>query len=240
MQLLIKLLISMCLLMFAACGNASDKSEIALPVADGAGLVFDPVELDMGTVLEGEKATATLLIRNNGKEFTQIVKVESSCGCTTTEPETRMLAGGTFTPLHVEVDTFGKTGDIRKSITMTDQDGVQTVAWLTFHVKENPHAMGENRSIFDGKCAACHVEPARGKVVGSEIYTAVCVMCHGVNAKGAYAPSLRELDDAAMLTGLISNGTGSPHMPAFAKGKGGPLSDMQISALVNWIISLDE
>jgi len=239
-QLLIKFLIAMCLLMFTLYGNASEKMKSDLSIVESKGLVFDPMELDMGTVLEGEKATATLLIRNNGEGLAQIVKVDSSCGCTTVEPETRMLLAGAFTPLHVEVDTFGKLGDIRKSITMTDQYGNQSTAWLSLHVKMNPHAMGKNRSIFDGKCAACHAEPARGKLMGLEIYAAVCVMCHGVGAKGAYAPSLLAIDDEDGLSALIANGTGTHHMPAFAKEKGGPLSVEQVSALAKWIISLDE
>ena len=230
----------MLLCVFSACSHASEKIDlISMPVVD-AGLVFDPIELDMGDVLEGEKATATILIRNNGDGFAQIVKVESSCGCTTVEPETQMLAGGAFTPLHVEVDTFGKLGDIRKSITMTDQYGKQSTAWLMLHVTKNPHVMGENRSIFDGKCAACHAAPAKGKVLGFEIYTAVCVMCHGAGAKGAYAPSLLAINDEDTLSALIANGTGTHHMPAFAQNKGGPLSEKQINALAKWIISLDE
>ncbi len=203
-------------------------------------LVFDPSELDLGEAVEGEKVTATLLIRNNSQGFAQIVKVESSCGCTTAEPETRMLSPGSFTALHIEVDSFGKRGDVRKSITMIDQYGKKSIAWLTLHVKPNPHAMGENRSIFDGECASCHVEPAKGKVLGSDIYKAVCVMCHGAGAKGAYAPSLLAMHDEDVLRELIANGTGTHHMPAFAQKKGGPLTQKQISVLAKWIISLDE
>jgi len=209
-------------------------------VVNTSSLVFDPSELDLGEVVEGEKVTATLLIRNNGQGFAQIVKVESSCGCTTVEPETRMLSAGSFTPLHIEVDTLGKRGDVRKSITMIDQYGKKSSAWLTLHVKSNPHVMGNTRSIFDGKCAACHVAPAKGKVLGSDIYMAVCVMCHGVGAKGAYAPSLLEINDEDVLSELIANGTGTHHMPAFAQKKGGPLTQKQISVVAKWIISLDE
>ncbi|MDQ6967391.1 MAG: DUF1573 domain-containing protein [Mariprofundaceae bacterium] len=244
MKLSLTALIGICLLVIMGCDVASsapaEKTVSDLPVEKSTGLVFDPVALDMGTVLEGEKASATLLIRNNGQDFSQIVKVESSCGCTTAEPETRMLAPGAFTLLHIEVDTLAKRGDIRKSITMTDQNGVQSIAWLSLHVKENPHALGEKRSIFDGKCASCHAEPAKGKTLGLEIYTAVCVMCHGVAAKGGYAPSLRGLDDVDVLRNLIANGTGTQHMPAFSKKEGGPLTHKQISRLVKWIISLDE
>jgi len=238
MKLLLSVLISMFL--FSICSHAYEKTDAAPNVVVGAGLVFDPVELDMGNVLEGEKAIATILIRNNGHGFAQIVKVESSCGCTTVEPETQMLAAGAFTALHIEVDTLGKRGDIRKSITMTDQNGKKSTAWLTLHVQSNPHAMGENRSIFDGICASCHVEPAKGKVLGSEIYTAVCVMCHGLGARGGYAPSLLAINDEDALSSLIANGTGTHHMPAFTQEKGGPLTQKQINALAKWIISLDE
>ncbi len=239
-QVLVNFLMAVLLFILAACDDVSKQTQNDKLVIEEGGLVFDPIELNMGTVLEGEKATATILIRNDGHNFSQIVKVESSCGCTTAEPEMRMLAGGAFTALHIEVDTFGKRGDIRKSITMTDQHGKKRTAWLSLHIKSNPHAMNESRSIFDGKCASCHVEPAKGKTVGSEIYAAVCVMCHGVGAKGAYAPSLLKFKDAGVLGAIISHGTGTHHMPAFAKEKGGPLSAMQISALSKWIISLDE
>jgi len=78
------------------------------------------------------------------------------------------------------------------------------------------------------------------EVLGFEIYTAVCVMCHGVGAQGAYAPSLRAINDEDVLSELIANGTGSHHMPAFTQKKGGPLTQKQISALAKWLISLDE
>jgi len=203
-------------------------------------LVFDPVEVDLGHVVEGEKVNATLLIRNNGNDFEQIVKVESSCGCTTAEPETRMLAAGAFTPLHIEIDTFGKRGEVRKSITMTDQKGREQTAWLKLNVQENPHAMNDKRSIFDGKCAQCHAEPAQGRVGGGDIYIAVCAMCHGEKGRGAYAPELVGKYDMSTLSKLIAKGTGSHHMPAFAKENGGPLSVKQIHALSKWLISLDE
>jgi len=239
MQIFINIFLCLSLWVIAGCDDHSQEIPTVSHM-EGGKLVFDPTELQMGEVLEGEKATATLLIRNNGDDFAQIVKLESSCGCTTLEPETRMLAAGSFTPLHVEVDTFGKLGEIRKSITMTDQHGVTSTAWLTLSVLENPHSMNNGRSIFDGKCAACHVAPAKGKRTGLEIYTAVCKMCHGLNAAGRSAPSLLHFTDVDSLGFLISNGTGTQHMPAFTQKKGGPLDDQQISTLTKWIISLDE
>ena len=208
--------------------------------AEAEGLVFDPKELDMGEVFEGEKTKAVLLIRNNSDSILQIAKIESSCGCTAAEPESWMLAAGEFTPLHIVVDTFGKLGDVRKSITLTDGQGRETTAWLTLHVKKSAHAMVTNRSIFDGECASCHFDAAQGKTTGKAIYDAVCVMCHGVDGAGGYAPKLRGQYHKETFIHLLANGTGTQHMPAFAKKKGGPLDDKQISALTEWMLSLDE
>jgi len=203
-------------------------------------LVFDPQELDLGDVVEGETIRATILIRNNGNAFAQITSIESSCGCTTAEPEVRMLETGSFTPLHIEIDTFGKHGDVRKSITMIDGEGVKTTAWLHLHVKNSSHALADKRSIFDAKCATCHASPAQGKVTGADIYKAVCVMCHGERAQGGYAPNLQHFKHLNELIALIGHGTGTHHMPAFAKQNAGPLTQKQISTLAKWIISLDE
>ncbi|MDX8396734.1 MAG: DUF1573 domain-containing protein [Mariprofundaceae bacterium] len=240
MVVLLRVLVALWLLGLAACDDVTKKVSNEVVAAVDGGLVFEPIELDMGDVIEGDKLEATLLIRNNSDDFSHIIKVESSCGCTTAEPEMKILAAGAFTLLHVEVDSFGKRGDIRKSITVTDQKGRETTAWLSMHVKKNSHTMDIKRSIFDGKCAACHVAPALGKSLGKDIYTAVCEMCHGVDAQGAYAPSLRSYEADIVLATVISNGTGTHHMPAFAQDLGGPLSQKQINTLAQWIISLDE
>ncbi len=202
-------------------------------------LIFDPQVLDLGKVLEGDKISAQVLIRNTGKKTHQIVQLESSCGCTSIEPDTRMLSAGGFTSLHIEIDSFGKRGDVKKSIVLTDEQGNQSTVWLHLHVANNPHAMNSQRSLFDSSCKTCHFNPAQGKQTGRAIYAAVCVMCHGQNATGDYAPSLRQHDFSA-LQYIISHGTGTHHMPAFSQNKGGPLSTRQINALSRWIISLDD
>jgi len=203
-------------------------------------LLFDPSDLNLGDVLEGEKISASVLIRNTGNRSNQIVHIESSCGCTAVEPDTRMLAAGAFTNLHIDIDTFGKRGEVKKSIVLTDQKGNQSTLWLHLYVKENPHAMHSQRSLFDGSCGSCHFDPAQGKQTGAAIYAAVCVMCHGIEGQGAYAPRLVGHHDINVLEQLIGHGTGTNHMPAFSQKLGGPLSARQINALSRWIISLDD
>jgi mono/diheme cytochrome c family protein len=217
--------------------GAAEKS-VALPMQEG--LVLDPPELDLGQAREGEKVHATLLIRNNGSGFAQIASIETSCGCTTAEPGTRMLAPGAFTRLSVEVDTFGKRGKTRKWIKVIDGMGREATAWLTLTTLGNPHLQAKGRTLFDGKCASCHYQPAVGLTSGAAIYKAVCAMCHGAGAKGAYAPELTRFRDAALLKQKVALGNGTTHMPAFARKAGGPLDEKQLDALVQWLLSLDE
>jgi len=230
-------------LMLFSCAEQSREAvnqEMDEPVAQASSLVFEPAVVDMGTLMEGDDVVAYLRVRNSGETMQQIVDVQTSCGCSVAEPEESLLMPGGFTRIRVTIDTFAKQDDIRKWVLLTDADGKTSKAWLTFAVRPNPHLAGSKRSIFDGKCATCHFEPAKGKVAGVDIYGAVCAMCHGVNGKGGTAPAINHIGDSDIFSALIANGTGSQHMPGFARKAGGPLSEKQISALSRWLSTLDE
>jgi len=202
-------------------------------------LHIQPEVLDMGSVKEGVEAKGRLFIRNNSDTTITITDVQSSCGCTVVEPKSKVLAAGAFTVLEVTIDSTVKQGDVKKSVQVTDSTGNVAKAILKLRVTENPHLVREGRGLFDGKCAACHVDPVQGKVTGKSIYDAACLMCHGEGAKGAYAPALRGHEDVTALKYLISHGTGSPQMPGFAKKQGGPLTQKQVLTLSKWLLSLD-
>ncbi len=205
-----------------------------------SGLVLDPVMQDLGEIEEGRQVMAAVLIRNHTEETMQIVSVEASCGCTRAVPDRYVLAPGEFTMLNIEVDTTGKTGRVKKSVVVTDQAGRRSTAWLRMTVRPSAHGREMARhTIFDGACARCHAEPARGLRNGRAIYQAVCAMCHGVDARGDYAPDLRHIRDADVLRATIREGADPRHMPGFARENGGPLTDAQISSLVKWLLSLD-
>jgi len=203
-------------------------------------LIFDPKILHLHDVLEGKKVEQQILIRNIGQSSHRIVRIESSCGCTTAEPEMRILEAGGFTSVRIDIDTFGKTGEVKKTLSLLDEQGRKSTLLVYLHVQPNPHLSADKRSIFDGSCAACHFAPAAGKTQGVEIYAAVCVMCHGEQGQGGYAPRLIGYHNQDALNHLIAHGTGSTHMPAFSKKQGGPLTTRQINALSRWIISLDD
>ncbi|MDX8396471.1 MAG: DUF1573 domain-containing protein [Mariprofundaceae bacterium] len=202
-------------------------------------LHVQPEMLDMGSILEGEEAKATFIIRNNSEKMIELNDVETSCGCTAAKPNTRVLPPGGFTQLQISIDTTAKLGNIKKWIRVTDSAGHEAKVWLSFKVKASEHASKANHGIFDGKCATCHFDPAQGKIDGANIYAAVCAMCHGKDAVGAYAPSLRHHNDINVLQQLIAEGTGTQHMPGFGKKVSGPLNEKQLRTLSEWLLSLD-
>ncbi|MDX8401949.1 MAG: c-type cytochrome [Mariprofundaceae bacterium] len=226
-------------LLLAACATppAHGGGEAASP---GSVLVFEPSHVDFGTVRMGEAVEGWLRIRNSGERMMQIAAVETSCGCTTAEPEERLLPPGGFTRLHVTIDTFAKRGEVRKWVEVIDATGRRSRAVIRLRVlpAEHPAAMTVGRSLFAGDCARCHAEPARGLRHGAAIYRAVCAMCHGEGGKGGYAPRLAGLD-AAVIQDIVTEGGGTPAMPAFSAARGGPLDAAQIEALVEWLSGLD-
>lgn len=218
---------------------AGCSQHAAAQAEKSSALVFEPPRQDLGTLREGEPAVLYLRVRNSGERVAQIVDLQASCGCTTAEPESRLLMPGDFTRVKITIDTFAKQNKIQKRITLTDDLGLQSSALLTMRVVENPHAAASQRSIFDGKCASCHAEPARGLRDGAAIFAAVCAMCHGERGGGASGPDLRG-HEAVMLARVIAVGTGTHHMPGFARRAGGPLTPAQIDALSRWLATLDE
>ncbi len=231
-------------LLIAGCvaltGCAQAPNPEPRPSAQDAALVFEPDEVDLGTVHAGQTAEGWLRVRNRSDRMAQIVRVETSCGCTAAEPEERVLAPGAFTRLHVRIDTFAKRGGIEKWVDLIDAGGGRSRA--TVRLRVLPAVGGASntggRSLFAGSCARCHAEPADGLADGAALYRAVCAMCHGPDGAGAYAPRLAGMP-ADAIAHVLREGTGSAAMPAFARDRGGPLDGAQISALASWLSGLD-
>ncbi len=209
------------------------------PTAQHSPLVFEPAQTDLGTIPEGKKAVTYLRVRNSSDQMQQIIDIQASCGCTTAEPETRLIMPGDFTRIKVTIDTFAKQNHVQKRITLTDAHGLSSEATLTMRITRSPHAAIGNRSIFDAPCARCHAEPAQGKTEGAALFAAVCAMCHGKQAEGASGPNLHHHARQA-LQQIITHGTGNHYMPAFARRYGGPLTTEQIAAISRWLAALDE
>jgi mono/diheme cytochrome c family protein len=77
---------------------------------------------------------------------------------------------------------------------------------------------------------------------GKKLYDQDCAVCHGDRAQGRVGATLAKdfpgIRVDALLKEIISNGVQGSVMPAWAKSKGGPLSDAEIDDIVAYIRSL--
>ena len=232
------ILFFMTVVLLASCAMIKDQAPKQAQVIMPA-LHIQPELYLLGDVKEGESAVASFLIRNNSAQPVTLVDIQAACGCTVAAPESYMIMPGSFTVLKVSVDTTAKADNIKKTVHIRDSLGNTAEAVLEFNVVENPHGLkGNIKGIFDGQCASCHFTPLLGKKDGAEIYRLGCAMCHGKDAEGAYAMSLRGFSSHSALKTLIGEGIGKPQMPGFAKKHGGPLTEVQLDALAHWLMQL--
>lgn len=81
---------------------------------------------DFGTVQQGSIARYKLQITNEGKDTLHIRKIRSSCGCTTGDPDRRVLGPMESATIQVSFNTFGREGYHSKSVTIITNDPLQT------------------------------------------------------------------------------------------------------------------
>lgn len=77
---------------------------------------------DFGTIKEGAQAQHTFLLANEGKKPLSIISVNTSCGCTVSDVEKRLLEPGESTQVTVAFDSKGYSGEIRQYIYIGTDD----------------------------------------------------------------------------------------------------------------------
>ena len=77
---------------------------------------------DFGSVFEGIAVEHTFMIENTGDELLEISGIRASCGCTTTDLDTKSIGPGESVALDVLINTTGFGGTISKSITVYSND----------------------------------------------------------------------------------------------------------------------
>ena len=98
-------------------------------------------------------------------------------------------------------------------------------------------AKADRQAVFRGDCATCHVKPGDGKY-GKTLYDAVCGICHDAKDRASMVPDLHTIKTATNVDfwqTWIAHGKAGSLMPAFSTGDGGPLSDMQIMSLAQYL-----
>jgi len=205
------------------------------------------------TAKPGElSAHFTFSLTNTTDAEVTITSVRTSCGCTVAKLPTvpwhiPAKTNGTF---DVTVDLRGKTGVLTKTVTVESSAGFR---FLTVRVSvpggavpSTPMAdrarnmqmsMADRQAVFKGDCAACHWQPVIGKQ-GEALYKAGCAVCHDAEHRASMVPNLRALNhptDHDYWKNWVTNGKPGTLMPAFGTQGGGPLTDIQIDSLVEYL-----
>jgi mono/diheme cytochrome c family protein len=209
-------------------------------------------------------ARFTFYVTNISDQTVIITNLVRSCGCTEAlmPAQPWVLAPGTNGPIQATIDLRGKSGMITKQLTVQSSVGWKVLvlevniplpasASQPTNSPPKPAAakveMNRERSmelatldrqaVFKGDCASCHAMPTAGKL-GHELYQAGCAICHEAENRAAMVPDLHALKQA--LTALewkqwIADSKPGSFMPAFAMAHGGPLTDEQITSLVDYL-----
>jgi mono/diheme cytochrome c family protein len=184
------------------------------------------------------------------QEFT-LTFVQTTCGCTVPKIQWPMKIGpGGHVEIPISMDVRGKTGVVTKGVTIYTDRG-QKVVLVKATILPGDNTMGaldrernqqlalaDPQAIFKGDCARCHVEPVIGKM-GKELYTTACGICHEAEHRATMVPDLHALKvtpNAEYWRLFITQGKPGTLMPGFAQAKGGPLSEMQVNSLVDYLV----
>jgi len=183
-----------------------------------------------------------------------ILEVHPSCGCTTAQlpPLPWIIPGGTNAQFGLTVNVAGKTGTMTKTVTVrTDKGFKMLMLQITIlppviptqsdadRARALEMAKADRQTVFRGDCLACHVKPGEGKY-GKNLYDAVCAICHEGERRASVVPDLHHITTPTNVDfwqTWIAHGKAGSLMPAFSTTDGGPLSNMQITSLVQYLAS---
>ena len=113
-------------------------------------------------------------------------------------------------------------------------------------IKNMQSALSDRQVVFKNKdCAKCHADPALDKnglaVLGQPLYNGVCANCHDSPQRASMVPDLKDSRRATHPKSpedwrkWIASGRVGSMMPAFSKSEGGPLTEQQITSLVDYL-----
>jgi mono/diheme cytochrome c family protein len=181
-----------------------------------------------------------------------ILSVRPSCGCTTTKlpPLPWTLAPGTNGQIEATVNLTAPSGTLYKTLAVsTDKGSKMLMLKITIQpfvmpavseaerARNMQTALANRQAVFKGECITCHVRQGDGKY-GQALYEADCAICHESEHRATMVPDLHALKTPTNFEfwrTWITHGKPGSLMPAFSTLDGGPLSDMQIASLANYL-----
>ncbi|MCU0771065.1 MAG: DUF1573 domain-containing protein [Verrucomicrobia bacterium] len=182
-----------------------------------------------------------------------VTAVRTSCGCTVPKlpPMPWTLPPGASGQIEVTMNLAGKSGMVIKTVTVTTDQGFDTL-YVRTNIEEPPAGvMGQSerlrnlqvatanrQAVFQGDCATCHATPALNKM-GAELFHTACGICHEAEHRASMVPDLKNLNketNADYWRTWITSSADGKLMPAFAIENGGILNAMQIESLVEHLV----
>lgn len=214
--------------------------------------IFVIKDLTLITNGMGNTATVTTITNSITPRPITILEVRPSCGCTTAEmpPRPWTLQPGESGQMKFSLHLAGKMGTLFKTVgVMTDQGKrdlmlrVNITAPKKIEMTEAQRAAGiaastaDRQAVFKGDCASCHTKNIEGRY-GQELFKNACAICHEAEHRATMVPDLANLKvptDVEFWRSWITFGKPGSLMPAFAQSQGGPLSDLQIASLAQYL-----
>jgi mono/diheme cytochrome c family protein len=221
------------------------------PLPDGV-LAFDATLKSVDAIEGSDFARFTFSFTNVTPDVVTILNVHPSCGCTTAElpPVPWSLAPGTNGEIKLSVNLAGKMGTLFKTVNFATDKGKRDLMLrinLTpapkIEMTEEQKAAGiaaakvDRQAIFKGDCAECHTKNIQGKF-GQKLFRSACGICHEAEHRATMVPDLAKLTvptNEEFWRTWITYGKPGSLMPAFALSQGGPLNDLQIASLAQYL-----
>jgi mono/diheme cytochrome c family protein len=215
-------------------------------------LAWDSISKETNVTADVSNAHFVFNFTNISAGNVVILNVRASCGCTTMQlpPLPWIIPAGTNGQIGAIVNFAGKSGPLLKTVTVTSDKGfltlmlkinIQPTVLPTLTADERERnliaAKADRQAVFRGDCATCHVKPGEGKY-GRALYDAVCAICHEGKDRSTLVPDLHNVKTPTSIDywqTWIAHGKAGSLMPAFSTAEGGPLADMQITTLANFL-----
>ena len=189
---------------------------------------------------------------NVSSDTVTIVDAHGSCSCTKPllPPLPWAIPSGSNGQVGATVDIADKFGTVTKSLHFgTDKGSRDLIIQITIlppkipvltdsdRIRQMAIAKVDRQAVFKNDCASCHVKNGEFRY-GRALFDADCGICHESANRASMVPDLHTLKVATnddFWRAWIEHGKPGTFMPAFSTADGGPLTDMQIASLVNYL-----
>lgn len=215
------------------------------PPSTGAPLIWDTVSQEYNVRFGETNASFAFQMANPSGAEVVLTAVRPTCECTVPVLPSGLpwrIGAEQSAPLRVNVDLRDRWESFKQTIAIETAAGTNRLS-LQINMPEptprerNQHAaFADRQAVFKGDCAKCHLHPAAGKVPALQFGT-LCGTCHEAEVRAEMVPALpgRGEKGRAYWENWMRRGKAGTWMPAFAKRFGGPLTDPQMEALLDYL-----